>query len=64
MRQIRWQTNQVVIEWSPGFTHYQLQETSDLNQAWQNVGALTTLNSASSLVTNSAKFFRVIGSIE
>ena len=61
MRQIRRQDNQVLIEWAPGFKHYQLQETSDLSQSWQNVGDQTTLTSATNVIGSGMKFFRVIG---
>ena len=61
MRKIRRQDNQVVIEWSPGFKQYQLQQTSDLSLPWQNVGGQTTLTSVTNMISSGMKFFRVIG---
>jgi hypothetical protein len=61
MREVRRQGNEVVIEWAPGFKQYQLQETSDLTQSWQNVGDQTPLTSATNVISSTMKFFRVIG---
>jgi hypothetical protein len=61
MREVRRQDIQVVIEWAPGFEHYQLQETSDLSLPWQNVGGQTTLTSVTNVISSGMKFFRVIG---
>ena len=61
MRKIRRQDNQVVIEWSPGFKQYQLQQTSDLSLPWQKVGGQTTLTSVTNVISSGMKFFRVIG---
>ena len=61
MREVRRQDNQVVIEWAPGFKQYQLQETSDVGQPWQNVGDQTPLTSATNVIGGSMKFFRVVG---
>ena len=64
MRGIRRLDEQFVLEWFPGFKHYQLQETSDLSQPWQDVGDQTTLTSATNAVSTGMKFFRVIGFTE
>ena len=53
--------NQIVVEWVPGFNHYQLQQTSDLNQPWQNVGGQTLLTGATNAIIDRVQFFRVIG---
>ena len=64
MRGIQRVDNQVVIEWAPGFKHYQLQETSDLSQPWQNSGEPTVLTTSTNLLAGSKKFYRVIGLTE
>ena|SRR5436190_4027019 len=64
MRSIRYEGDQITIEWNPGFTRYQLQQTASLDQAWQNVGDLTTLTTTTIPVSAPLGFFRVIGFLQ
>ena len=64
MRGISRQGEQVVIEWNPGFTRYQLQQTTALDQPWQVVGSPTSATSYTNSISGSAQFFRVIGLIQ
>ena len=58
---IRRQGSDVVIDWWPGFKQYQLQQTHDINQPWQNLGSPTSATSSTNAMTHPAQHFRVIG---
>ena len=60
-RAITRQNDQVLVEWNPGFKRYQLQQTSVLEQPWENSGESTTKLTATVKLEGAARFFRVIG---
>jgi hypothetical protein len=61
LRSIRREGSDVVLEWWPGFKQYQVQQTSDLNEPWQNLGPPTSATSITNAMTQPPQFFRVIG---
>jgi hypothetical protein len=64
MRGIRFEGDQVVVEWNPGFARYQLQQSSAVDHPWQNVGEPTTATSATNTIGGTTGFIRVIGLLE
>jgi hypothetical protein len=61
LRAITRQNDQVLVEWDPGYKRYQLQQTSVLDQPWENSGEPTTNLTATVKLESAARFFRVIG---
>ena len=61
LRGIRQEGSDVIVDWWPGFKEYQLQQTDDLNQPWQNLGPPTSATSVTNAMTQASQFFRVIG---
>ena len=55
------QSDNLVVEWFPGFPSYQLQGTSSLNGVWHDVGPPTALTSITNAIVGTVQFFRVIG---
>jgi len=60
-RAITRQNDQVVLEWDPSYKRYQLQQTSVLDQPWENSGEPTTNLTATVKLEGASRFFRVIG---
>jgi hypothetical protein len=64
LRSIRREGSDVVLEWWPGFKKYRVQQSSDLNQPWQDLGPPTSATSVTNAMTQPPQFFRVIGLTE
>lgn len=64
MRSIRLEGDQVVVEWNPGFARYRVQQTSAVDQPWQDVGEPTTATSVTNTIGGTTRFIRVIGLLE
>jgi hypothetical protein len=60
IRSIRRDGDLIVMEWHSGFARYQMQQTSALDEPWENAGEWTTATSSTNLVTASARFFRLM----
>jgi hypothetical protein len=63
-RAITRQNDQVLLEWDPGFNGYQLQQTSLIGQAWENLGERTTNLTATVKLDSPTRFFRIIGFLD
>jgi hypothetical protein len=64
IREIKRHDTEVIVEWWPGFKQYQLQQTQDLNQPWQNLGPPTSATSSTNAIAHPSQHFRVIGLTE
>ena len=61
MKGIHREGDSVVVEWFGGFKQYQLQQSTNLNGPWINIGATTTATSVTNQIGSGAQFFRVVG---
>jgi hypothetical protein len=53
--------DQLALEWYGGLKRYQLQQTTALDQPWQDLGEPTTAFSYTNTITGTARFYRVVG---
>ena len=56
----RRQEDQIVLEWVGGAPLYQVQQTSALDRAWENIGPPTSALSFTNSISADAVFFRVV----
>jgi len=56
----RKQENQIVLDWIGGAPIYQVQQTSALDHAWENIGPPTSALSFTNTLSAEAAFFRVV----
>ena len=64
MKGIHRDGDNVVVEWYGGFKQYQLQQSTNFNGPWINVGETTTATSVTNQIGSGAQFFRVVGLLE